>query len=254
MASEAPDTAAGHDVRRERRHDEHLDLAGSREMFGRAARRRLNPALEDWTGQEPPLLALSRRGRQQDALASSSTASEHRSAMGRTGQRRRAFARWLSTVALPVAIGAAIYLLWRSRDLEVHRWAAAVGLRQQVDAARAVMGFAREGLPTWVLMSLPDGLWAFGLSSLAALVWGRESAETLDRRLWQFATLLLAIGPELAQGASLLAGTFDRVDVALSFAGWGLAWALRGAEREHKAEAPRLRGWRHRFRRARVRQ
>lgn len=89
---------------------------------------------------------------------------------------------YLLHVALPVIVGAAIYVLFRSPRLRVFHWLQAVGLGGAVEAARGWARPAAEYLAEWLLYSAPDGLWVYGLTACLALVWRGEPGRT--RRAW----------------------------------------------------------------------
>jgi hypothetical protein len=121
--------------------------------------------------------------------------------------------RSLLHVALPVLLGAAIYVLFRSPRLRVFGWLRAAGLGDAVPAARAWAGPAAEHLPSWLLYSAPDGLWVYGLTACLALVW--RGAPGRARRAWLCAGVVLGAGGELGQLAGRVPGVFDPADLLL---------------------------------------
>ena len=116
---------------------------------------------------------------------------------------------FLTRVVLPLAIGTAIYVGWRSTDLVVFRWIDAIG-------ASDLLIRPRFPLPEWMLYSLPDGCWIYAATSWLLLIWKRSSA-------WVFAILLLALAHEFCQLAGIVSGTYQHLDVAFYIGGFLLA-------------------------------
>lgn len=132
--------------------------------------------------------------------------------------------RYLLHGVVPVMIGAAIYVLFRSPRLRVFEWLEAMGLGAAVPAVRAWARPAAEHLPEWLLYSVPDGLWVYGLTASLALVWRGEPARA--RRAWVCVGIALGVGGELGQLAGVVPGVFDAADLGLCFVAWGAALVL----------------------------
>jgi hypothetical protein len=127
-------------------------------------------------------------------------------------------------VVLPVLLGAAVYVLFRSPTLRVFQWLDALGLGGLVPAARAWARPIGEHLPGWLLFSAPDGLWVYGLTACLALVWRGEPGR--GRRAWLCVGLALGAGGEVGQWMGLVPGVFDGADLLLCLAAWGAALVL----------------------------
>jgi hypothetical protein len=132
--------------------------------------------------------------------------------------------RYLLHVVVPVLVGAAIYVLFRSPRLRVFDWLQAMGMDGAVPASRAWARPAAEHLPEWLLYSAPDGLWVYGLTACLALVWRGEPGRA--RRRWLCVGIALGLGGELGQLAGLVPGIFDAADVLLCVVAWGAALVL----------------------------
>lgn len=132
--------------------------------------------------------------------------------------------RYLLHGVLPVVLGAAIYVLFRSPRLRVFDWLHTLGAGGAVPAARAWARPAAEHLPEWLLFSAPDGLWVYGLTACLALVW--RGAPGRARRWWLCAGIALGAGGELGQLAGVVPGVFDPADLLLSVVAWGAAIVL----------------------------
>jgi hypothetical protein len=150
-------------------------------------------------------------------------------------RQRADWPRYLLHVGVPVLVGAAIYVLFRSPRLRVFGWLAALGLGDAVPAARAWARPAAERLPEWLLYSAPDGLWVYGLTACLALAWRGEPGRA--RRMWLCAGIALGAGGELGQMAGWVPGVFDPADLVLCLAAWGAAIVLNqpGARDEEAA-------------------
>jgi hypothetical protein len=107
---------------------------------------------------------------------------------------------FLVQVVVPIAVGACIYVGWRSTDLLVFRWIESVG-------AGGLVVRPDAPLPSWVLYTLPDGCWVYAYTSWMLLIWGRMVP-------WVYSGVALAMGAELGQLVGLIPGTYANLDIA----------------------------------------
>jgi hypothetical protein len=114
-------------------------------------------------------------------------------------------------ILVPLLVGGVVYVCWRDPNLLMFKWFGALGLERSIESLRAVTA-AGQGLPHWVLYSLPDGLWVYALTALMVLLW-RGTKSLPAKAFWLSLGLLLGAGAELGQLAGLLPGAFDRVDL-----------------------------------------
>lgn len=129
-------------------------------------------------------------------------------------------------VVLPIAIGAIVYLLFRSPQLLVFRWIDALGLLDETMVIRHYLDFMR--LPDAFLYSLPDGLWVYAVTNSMLLIWGGRPPA-----YWLFAGLSLAVGGEVGQALSFVPGTYEHLDIIAYFLGFSLALFQLGLTNEH---------------------
>jgi len=115
-------------------------------------------------------------------------------------------------VVLPVAVGALIYVGWRSPTLLVFDWMTFCGIPLNAFRPSAT-------LPHPILYSLPDGCWVLAGTSWMLLIWRRLHP-------WVFVFAVLGIGGEFGQAVHLVSGTFDWNDVA--FCAGGCVLSLLG--------------------------
>ena len=139
---------------------------------------------------------------------------------------------WLH-VGLPLITGSSIYALWRSPALLGFEWLEAVGASRSVLQLRAAGDAAGHVLPSWIVFSLPNGLWSYALMASIGLLW-RTERWTNAKQFWFWCTLCIAVLPEVGQAMHLIPGTFDLVDLVNCLVGSsvavGLVWPCRSRE------------------------
>lgn len=133
---------------------------------------------------------------------------------------------------LPMFAGAMIYLLWRDPQLLLFDWLNAFGLSGLVQWCRDTVGLRRDTLPHWFLYNLPDGLWAYGLTSALCLVWAKQHGA--GRMLWLASVPVLAIASEFGQRYSVIPGTYEFTDVV----SYAIAWLAALAVFHQRGESP----------------
>ena len=67
-------------------------------------------------------------------------------------------------------------------------------------------------LPSWIVNSLPDGLWMLSLSLAIIMIWGFKITRQLI--LWFGVGISLGVSFEMMQWFSFFPGTFDLVDLS----------------------------------------
>lgn len=125
---------------------------------------------------------------------------------------------------LALAVGGAIYLLWRNDSLVMFQWAEAIGILSFIHSARAKVEALGTIPPTWVLLSLPTALWSYSLGASLGCIW-------LGYRPALIGTYLLVVflGPvgELGQLTTLIPGTFSAPDLVLNVGAIGaMVWHI----------------------------
>lgn len=122
---------------------------------------------------------------------------------------RRILATFAALVVLPIALGTAVYVGWRSPSLLVFDWMAFFGIPET--AFRPV-----ANLPLPLLYSFPDGCWVFAGTSWMLLIWRRVHP-------WVFVFVVLGVGGEVGQCVGIVPGTFDWNDIACYVGGFLLS-------------------------------
>lgn len=108
-----------------------------------------------------------------------------------------------------ILAGGMIYIMYRSRQIIFFGWLDDLGLSPLVEMSRETGAAFHPG--SFVLYSLPDGLWLASYLMLINVIFGHS-----NKRLWLGFTLLMpvyAIGNELLQGMGLCRGHFDICDL-----------------------------------------
>lgn len=116
-------------------------------------------------------------------------------------------------VLVPLLIGGLIYICWRGPDLLMFGWFKAIGLEPLVIKLETAGTGVAPLLPSWIIFSLPDGLWVYALTAFFVRVWSGIKASRI-RTLFLSLSLVLGAGSELGQLAHLVPGTFDWIDFA----------------------------------------
>lgn len=105
--------------------------------------------------------------------------------------------------------GCAIYLLFRSKSLNIYQWCMSLGLSNTIDSLRYTV--QNWHMVAWVRYSLPDGLYCAAYILIIDAIWKN------DNRIIKFIIILLVpiitISSELLQYFELVKGTFDVNDL-----------------------------------------
>lgn len=107
--------------------------------------------------------------------------------------------------------GSALYILFRPTSLVLFAWANSLGLTEIIESARAWADGFDEGLPHWVVGSLPFALWISFYLFLIGIIWG--DSRSLIRQIWFWSIPVVAIFAELGQIIHLVPGSFYVADL-----------------------------------------
>lgn len=120
---------------------------------------------------------------------------------------QRATAQLLWGVGM-LLCGCSIYLLFRSKTINLYQWSSMIGCSDVIDAVR--MSIADWKIPDFIRFSLPDGLYCASYILLMDAVWPDNAKY---RGLAISLIPLIAIAHELAQFFGFAKGTFDICDL-----------------------------------------
>jgi hypothetical protein len=115
--------------------------------------------------------------------------------------------------------GGMLYVTKRPTSLLMFAWAESFGLGEHVARCRAHT--ASLQLPKVLVQCAPQALWAFALVLLVRVIWFSRQG-VLASACIAFASFV-AVAPEVAQGAGVVPGTFDRLDLLLVVLALGFA-------------------------------
>lgn len=107
--------------------------------------------------------------------------------------------------------GGGLYLMCRSEHLVMFDWCKAIGIYPLIQQLRPQGHF-----DSWVIYSLPDGLWLFSYIILTGAIWAFDMRKSL---LCSVPLIVIAIGSELLQLPHIIRGTFDIIDLLCYIAG-----------------------------------
>lgn len=108
-----------------------------------------------------------------------------------------------------LACGCAIYLLFRSKSLNIYQWCMTLGITNMIDSLRyTVQDWC---MAAWVKYSLPDGLYCAAYILIIDAIWKN------DNRFIKYIIIslvpIVTISSELLQYFGLVKGTFDVYDL-----------------------------------------
>ena len=108
-----------------------------------------------------------------------------------------------------LTIGGLIYIRYRSESLLMFTWFHDLDLSDYINEIRAYK--SHNGLTSWMVFSMPAGLWLFSYLLIIDSIWGKET-----RLFYSYFILILpiaALTSELLQYLNVLPGTFDYLDM-----------------------------------------
>ena len=121
--------------------------------------------------------------------------------------------KWVtSEVALGVlflACGSAIYLLFRSKALNIYQWCSALGVSSMINSLRnSVQGWH---ISEFVKFSLPDGLYCAAYILIIDAIWHYDNG--IVKKIVISLIPFVTISSEVLQYLGLVKGTFDIYDL-----------------------------------------
>lgn len=102
-------------------------------------------------------------------------------------------------------VGGGLYLICRSERLVMFDWCKAIGIYPFIQQLRPKGNF-----DSWLVYSLPDGLWLFSYIVLMGAIWAFDMRKSL---CCSVPMIIIAIGSELLQLPHIVRGTFDMMDL-----------------------------------------
>ena len=106
-------------------------------------------------------------------------------------------------------IGCTIYLLFRSKSLNIYHWCDMLGFADIIDRIR--LNVQKWAIPSFIKYSLPDGLYSAAYLLLIDAIWYGDNRSI--RYLIISLIPLVTIGSEILQYWGMVKGTFDINDL-----------------------------------------
>ena len=105
--------------------------------------------------------------------------------------------------------GCAVYLLFRSKSVNIYQWASAIGLADTIDSVRDKVQF--WSVSDFIKYSLPDGLYCAAYMLIIDAIW-YNSHDAIKKTVILFVPCV-AICNEMLQYLRWAKGTFDGYDL-----------------------------------------
>lgn len=108
-----------------------------------------------------------------------------------------------------LACGSAIYLLFRSKTLNIYQWCSALGLSNMIDSLRNCV--QDWNISEFVKFSLPDGLYCAAYILIIDAIWHYDNG--IVKKIVISLIPFVTISSEVLQYLGLVKGTFDIYDL-----------------------------------------
>lgn len=105
--------------------------------------------------------------------------------------------------------GCAIYLLFRSKSLNIYQWCYAMGLAGMIDHLRGIV--QDWNVSDVIKFSIPDGVYCAAYILIVDAIWHQE--HEVQKYIVISLVPIVTIGSELLQSLSLVKGTYDVFDL-----------------------------------------
>lgn len=117
--------------------------------------------------------------------------------------------KFIIHVTIPLLVGGCIYIFFRSLDIKMFEWFNTIGIIEIILNLRE-LAQSKINLNSWVLYSLPDGLWTYSFTSSMIILW--RNNDQLGKT-FIYLPLMLSVLSELLQYFEIISGTFDLNDL-----------------------------------------
>lgn len=133
-----------------------------------------------------------------------------------------------------VLIAILIYLVFRSRNLILYRW---LGINTASLLPIYYKNVNNNIFVSWLIYSLPDGLWLYSFIMLMVIIWKDENKRV--KYAFALCGMFIAITDEIGQLFHIFKGTFDIGDIiayltAGILAVYSIKLLYRGIKNEEK--------------------
>jgi hypothetical protein len=108
-----------------------------------------------------------------------------------------------------LACGCVIYLLFRSKTLNIYQWCVEIGLSDMIDTLRS--NAQNWNVSEFLKFSLPDGLYCAAYILIIDAIWYKE--DTIKKNIIIALVPFVTISSEVLQYLGLVKGTYDVYDL-----------------------------------------
>ncbi len=115
----------------------------------------------------------------------------------------------MSLAVMMLLCGSGIYLLFRSKSLNIYKWCSELGFSNNIDSMRFVAN--NWDVSELVKFSLPDGLYCAAYILTMDVIWNKENG--WKKHIAIFLVPFITICSEVLQYFGFVKGTFDYCDL-----------------------------------------
>lgn len=115
----------------------------------------------------------------------------------------------ITLAVMTLLCGSGIYLLFRSKSLNIYKWCSALGFSNNIDSMRFVAN--NWNVSEFVKFSLPDGLYCAAYMLTMDVIWNKENGWI--KHVAIFLVPFITISSEVLQYFGFVKGTFDYCDL-----------------------------------------
>lgn len=117
---------------------------------------------------------------------------------------------YFSLVVLPLVLGALIYISFRPENTIFLQW---LNISEISNASLKNLHYFSTSFSSFLINSLPDGLWTFSLMNFLLLIWKLRLNQSSV--LWLILASVTAFSFEFGQLYNFVPGTFDSGDLSM---------------------------------------
>ena|SRR5687768_974361 len=108
-----------------------------------------------------------------------------------------------------LVLGSLIYIIARSEAIVLNHYVAGAADGEILTSLQGLI--SNDNIPSWVIYSLPDGLWMLALATSIMMIWHYEL--NYSSIVYTVVASISGVMFEILQGLSLIPGTFDWSDI-----------------------------------------
>lgn len=133
-------------------------------------------------------------------------------------------------IIFPIIVGGIIYIIFRPTTLLMFSWFDLFKLTDIIFFLRSKFHGVSIYLFSWIIYSLPNGLWSYSLTYIMLAIW--KNSEKKYKFIWYITSLILGIGGEFLQYFKVINGVFEMNDIFFYIIGFLFAFIFISYKRE----------------------